>query len=407
MKCRHCCDDLELELIDLGYAPPSNSYVKTVDIKAPEVTFPLRVMVCTRCWLVQTEDFTDASQLFDSDYAYFSSTSTSWLEHARRYVEKVTNDLGLGENSFVVELASNDGYLLKNFVQKRVPCLGIEPTESTALESEKLGVNVLREFFGEKVAIGVGESYGRADLIIGNNVYAHVPDINDFTKGIKSLLADTGIVTLEFPHLYQLIQKLQFDTIYHEHFSYLSVETVSNIFSSAGLTVFDVEALPTHGGSVRVYGCHSEADFECTGRLKELLKMEKDFGLNRKETYKNFSSKVIKIRDDIRTFFIQCHSQNKKVAAYGAAAKGNTLLNFCGIDRSDLIAVFDGAAAKQGKLMPGSHIPILAPDELNNIDPDVLVILPWNLQQELVETLRGDLGYKGEIVTLLPQKMHI
>lgn len=228
MKCRHCNQNLELELVDLGYAPPSNAYVKISQNKAPEVTFPLRVMVCTNCWLVQTEDFNDPSDLFDSDYAYFSSTSTSWLEHARSYVEKVTRDFSLGPDSFVVELASNDGYLLKNFVKNGVPCLGIEPTESTALASEKLGVPVIREFFGSDVGMRVASSFGKADLIIGNNVYAHVPDINDFTKGIKSLLADTGTVSLEFPHLHQLINHLQFDTIYHEHFSYLSVGTSMN-----------------------------------------------------------------------------------------------------------------------------------------------------------------------------------
>lgn len=407
MKCRHCNQNLELELVDLGYAPPSNAYVKISQNKAPEVTFPLRVMVCTNCWLVQTEDFNDPSDLFDSDYAYFSSTSTSWLEHARSYVEKVTRDFSLGPDSFVVELASNDGYLLKNFVKNGVPCLGIEPTESTALASEKLGVPVIREFFGSDVGMRVASSFGKADLIIGNNVYAHVPDINDFTKGIKSLLADTGTVSLEFPHLHQLINHLQFDTIYHEHFSYLSVGTVAKIFSSVGLKIYDVESLPTHGGSVRVYGCHSDADFQPTDRLEKLLQEENEFGLNRSETYKNFSSEVARIRSEIRSFFAQCQSENKIVAAYGAAAKGNTLLNFCGIDSADLTAVFDGAVAKQGKLMPGSHIPIMAPSQISSVRPDVLVILPWNLQHELSVLLRDELNYEGEIVILLPKPSKI
>lgn len=407
MNCRHCKKALELELVDLGCAPPSNAYVKTEDAGKSEINFPLRVMVCTNCWLVQTEDFNDASELFDSDYAYFSSTSTSWLEHARKYVENMISIFSLGKDSFVVELASNDGYLLKNFVHHEIPCLGIEPTESTASRCEKIGIPVVKKFFNEKVGVSIASSYGKADLITGNNVYAHVPDINDFTKGIKSLLADTGIVTLEFPHLLKLLQHMQFDTIYHEHFSYLSVGVVSKIFDSVGLKVFDVETLETHGGSVRIYGCHSDATFNCTDRLNKLLQAEQEFGLETRETYLTFASKVAKARENVRIFFARCRTQNKKIAAYGAAAKGNTLLNYCGIDSTDLVAVFDGALSKQGKLMPGSRVPIMSPDKISNVDPNVLVILPWNLKQEIKELLREELKYKGDIVILIPEPIVI
>lgn len=403
MKCRHCGDHLSLELVDLAYAPPSNAYVKLCDVREPEITFPLRVLVCTSCWLVQTEDYNEADNLFDSNYAYFSSTSSSWLAHARKYADIVIKEYSLNQKSFVVELASNDGYLLRNFVERDIPCLGIEPTESTASQSEKVGVPVLKEFFGSSVARSVAQSHGKADLIIGNNVYAHVPDINDFTEGMKALLSEGGVITLEFPHLLELLKHMQFDTIYHEHFSYLSVATVSKIFEKVGLRIFDVEKLKTHGGSVRVFGCHSASKHQSSKRLRAVLEEEAVSGLQSDEAYFGFASEVLKIRDKVRTFFAQCRMENRSVAAYGAAAKGSTLLNFCGIDSLDISAVFDGAHAKQGKAMPGSHIPIMNPSELKNINPDILIILPWNLEKELKTHLRDTLGYNGEIVKLMPK----
>ena len=403
LKCRHCGDHLSLELVDLAYAPPSNAYVKLCDVREPETTFPLRVLVCTSCWLVQTEDYNEADSLFDSEYAYFSSTSSSWLAHAEKYVDFVIQEYSLNQNSFVVELASNDGYLLRNFVERDVPCLGIEPTESTASQAEKIGIPVLKEFFGTTVGNRVAQSHSRADLIIGNNVYAHVPDINDFTQGMKALLSEDGVITLEFPHLLELLNHMQFDTIYHEHFSYLSVATVSKIFERSRLRIFDVEKLTTHGGSVRVFGCHVDSKHQTSDRLIALLEEEVASGLQSEETYFGFASEVLTIRDKVRTFFAQCRSENRTVAAYGAAAKGSTLLNFCGIDSLDISAVFDGAHAKQGKAMPGSHIPIMNPSELKIINPDVLIILPWNLEKELKRLLRDTLGYEGEIVKLMPE----
>lgn len=383
MKCRHCAFPLEHTFLDLGFAPPSNAYLTRKDLARPEKYYPLKIKVCDQCWLVQTEDYTQADELFSSEYAYFSSTSTGWLAHAARYAEKMIRQLQLTKDSVVIEVASNDGYLLKNFVAAGIPCLGIEPTASTAAAAEKLGVPVMREFFCEQLGKQLATTGKQADLIAGNNVYAHVPDINDFTRGLKAALKPGGTITLEFPHLMRLIEHIQFDTVYHEHFSYLSLYTVNRIFKAAGLRVWGIEELPTHGGSLRIYGCHAEDARETTPVVSAMLAEEARRGLQTLATYQHFQAKADQVKDDLLAFLIEQKRKGKKVAAYGAAAKGNTLLNYAGVKPDLLPFVCDAAAAKQGKFMPGSHIPILAPTVLLEQRPDYLVILPWNIAAEV------------------------
>jgi SAM-dependent methyltransferase len=403
MKCRHCAMTLEHSFVDLGYAPPSNAYAYAEALSDPEVHYPLRVKVCHRCWLVQTEDYARAEELFSADYAYFSSTSSSWLEHAAEYARKITERLHLGPESFVIEVASNDGYLLKNFVAAGIPCLGIEPTAGTAAAAEALGIPVMREFFGEALGRQLPGEGRAADLIAGNNVYAHVPDINDFTRGLAAALKPEGTVTLEFPHLVPLIEQTQFDTIYHEHFSYLSLTTVARIFAEASLRVWDVEELPTHGNSLRVYGCHADAAITTTDRVDALLAREDEFGVTRLDTYTEFQKRADRVKDDLLTFLIEQKRAGRRVAAYGAAAKGNTLLNYAGV-RPDLLPyVCDAAKSKQGKFLPGSHIPIRSPEALWENPPDYVVILPRNIAQE-VRTQLKDLGEAGaSFVTAVPE----
>jgi len=383
MKCRHCGKPLEHSFLDLGFAPPSNAYLIAEDLARPEKYYPLKVMVCDRCWLVQTEDYAQADELFNSDYAYFSSTSTGWLAHAALYAEKMIKELELDKDSMVIEVASNDGYLLKNFVAAGIPCLGIEPTASTAEAAMKLNIPVAQEFFGEQLGLRLASEGNQADLIAGNNVYAHVPDINDFTLGLKAALKPGGTITLEFPHLMCLIQQAQFDTVYHEHFSYLSLNTVSNIFKTAGLKIWHVEKLSTHGGSLRIYGCHAEDGRQETEAMKAVLAEEASQGLQTLATYQGFQVRADRIKYDLLTFLIEQKRAGKKVVAYGAAAKGNTLLNYAGIKPDLLPFVCDAAPAKQGKYMPGSHIPILPPAVLQREDPDYVLILPWNIAAEV------------------------
>lgn len=403
MKCRHCQSELTLSLVDLGSAPPSNAYLTAETLRAPEKYYPLRVMVCTQCWLAQTEDYTQADELFDADYAYFSSTSTGWLAHAARYTEKMTQQMGLTQQSMVIEVASNDGYLLKNFVATGIPCLGIEPTASTAIAAEQLGIPVLREFFCEKLGKQLAVEGKQADLIAGNNVYAHVPDINDFTRGLKAALKPAGTITLEFPHLMELLEHTQFDTVYHEHFSYLSLFTVSRIFQAVGLRVCDVEEFPTHGGSLRVYGCHADDPRSTSSAVKNMLAEENRRGLQAEGIYKNFQIRADKVKDDLLAFLIEQKRAGKKVAAYGAAAKGNTLLNYAGVKPDLLPFVCDAAAAKQGKFMPGSHIPILSPAALPEQRPDYLVILPWNIAAEVKRQNVGLAELGTKFVTAIPK----
>jgi SAM-dependent methyltransferase len=403
VKCRHCASPLEHTFLDLGFAPPSNAYLTNEDFTRPEKYYPLRVKVCDQCWLVQTEDYARADELFSSEYAYFSSTSVGWLAHAALYAEKMIRQLQLTNNSLVIEIASNDGYLLKNFVAANIPCLGIEPTTSTAIAAENIGIPVLREFFGEQLGAQLAASGKQADLIAGNNVYAHVPDINDFTRGLKAALKPGGTITLEFPHFMRLVESVQFDTVYHEHFSYLSLYTVSGIFHTAGLRVWDMEELPTHGGSLRIYGCHVEEAREPTAAVSAMLNKEARLGLQTLTTYQHFQAKADQVKDDLLVFLIKQKRAGKTVAAYGAAAKGNTLLNYAGVKPDLLPFVCDAAVAKQGKFMPGSHIPILAPTALVEQRPDYLLILPWNIAAEVKQQNAGVAALGTKFVTAVPK----
>jgi len=403
MNCRHCDSPLEHPFLDLGYAPPSNAYLTEQDLTKPEPYYPLKLLVCTNCWLVQTEDYAQAEELFSSDYAYFSSTSSTWLAHATHYADAMEKRLDLDENSFVIEVASNDGYLLRNFVEAGIPCLGIEPTAGTADAAEVLGIPVLREFFGESLGIRLAAEGKQADLIAGNNVYAHVPDINDFTSGLKAALKPTGTITLEFPHLMQLIEHNQFDTVYHEHFSYLSLYTIRRIFEQADLRVWDVEELSTHGGSLRVFGCHNDDPRETTESVNSLLAEEAARGLQAHAIYGEFQSRADQVKDQVLTFLLTQKKEGKSVVAYGAAAKGNTLLNYAGIKPDLLPMVCDASPAKQGKFMPGSHIPIVKPDVLREIRPDFVLVLPWNIVGEVADQCSHIYEWGGRFATAVPK----
>lgn len=403
MNCRHCQQALTHTFLDLGIAPPSNAYLTAAQLTRPEPMFPLKLFVCEHCWLVQTEDVTAADNLFTDDYAYFSSVSQSWLAHAHDYCQMITERLKLDKQHFVVEIAANDGYLLKNFVAADIPCLGIEPTLSTAAAAEKMGVPVLREFFGQQLAERLVQQGAQADLIIGNNVYAHVPDINDFTQGLTTLLKPSGTITLEFPHLLQLIEKRQFDTVYHEHFSYLSLLSVKQIFADAGLRIVDVETLPTHGGSLRIYGCHQADPREQSAMVDDLLEQERAFGLDRLPIYTHFQQQADILATALVDFLQHQQALGKSVMAYGAAAKGNTLLNYAGITTELLPAVCDAAQSKQGKFLPGSHIPIVSPEKIQLVRPDYLLILPWNIAEEVMQQQAVIREWGGQFVTAIPQ----
>lgn len=403
MTCRHCGALLRNSFIDLGFSPPSNAYLRAEDLNRPETYYPLRVAVCDQCWLVQTEDYARADELFSADYAYFSSTSTSWLHHAADYAQMIIQRLGLSAADFVMEVACNDGYLLKNFVAAGIPCLGIEPTDSTAAAAEGEGIDVVREFFGESLGRRLAQSGRAADLIVGNNVYAHVPDINDFTRGLAAALKPDGTVTLEFPHLLNLIDRNQFDTIYHEHFSYLSLTAVTRIFAGAGMRVWDVEELPTHGGSLRVYGCHTASHITATGQVESLLSREESFGMRSIETYTGFQIRADRVKDDFLAHLIAQKRAGRTVVAYGAAAKGNTLLNYAGVKPDLLPFVSDAAESKQGRFLPGSHIPVRSPRELRDAVPDEVVIMPWNIAQEVRSQLADLTPLGTKFVTAVPE----
>ena len=401
--CRHCSAKLTTQVLDLGHAPPSNSYILPEQLNKPELTFPLRLRICEECWLLQTEDYTDASLLFDHNYAYFSSTSQSWLEHAKDFVFEMVSRLGLSSTSHVLEIASNDGYLLRNFIDRKIPCLGIEPTKSTAIVAEQLGIPVERSFFDSKLAEKLAKSGKLSDLVIANNVLAHVPDINDFCLGLAKVLKPNGVLSVEVPYLVNLIRSCQFDTVYHEHFSYFSFHTINKIFAKHGLKVFDVEKIGTHGGSLRVFACLEKANYQRTEQCIRLEEIENQFGIKHVSFYSNLQEQSENIKDSFIRFLIDAKAEGKSVAAYGAAAKGNTLLNFAGI-RPDLIrCVFDAAAAKQGKFLPGSHIPILSPKELSSEYFDYIVILPWNLSDEISIALSKVIKPNTFFVTAIPE----
>jgi SAM-dependent methyltransferase len=402
MNCRHCGTPLWCPFLDLGHAPLSNAYLSAADLDAPEAYFPLRLNVCERCWLVQTQDFARADQLFGADYAYFSSTSKSWCAHAERYYQMAQTRFGLGENSFVVEIGSNDGYLLRHFVAGRIPCVGIEPTARTAAAAQALGVPVLCEFFSRGLGSRLSGQVRPADLIIGNNVYAHVPDINDFTAGLKAALKPGGVITLEFPHLLRMIEGGQFDTAYHEHFSYLSLRTVQQIFDACGLRVFDVEELAMHGGSLRVFGCHENDERAASRSVSALVEAEERGGLRRPTTYQHFQARADAIKNDLLAFLIEEKRNGRSVAAYGAAAKGNTLLNYAGVKPDLLPYVCDASPSKQGKFLPGSHIEVVPPSTIHERKPATIVIFPWNIAGEIIAQEREIRNWGGRFAIAVP-----
>jgi SAM-dependent methyltransferase len=403
MKCRHCCSDLKLSFLDLGSAPPSNAYLTAEQLRKSELWLPLRLLVCESCWLVQTEDYTGREALFSEDYAYFSSFSTSWLAHAKDYVECMIQRFRLGAASCVVEVAANDGYLLQYVKQANVPCYGIEPTKSTASIAREKGIEIVESFFGVELAEKLTSRGKAADLIVANNVLAHVPDINDFVSGFSRLLKPTGVATFEFPHLLKMVQENQFDTAYHEHYSYLSLNSALRIFKHNGLQIFDVEELSTHGGSLRVYAQRSDiGTLIPTTKITNILREEIDAGVETGIFYRHFQCAAEKIKDDLICFLIEAKREGLKVGAYGAAAKGNTMLNFAGV-RPDLLPyVVDRNPAKQGKFMPGSRIPIVNEAHLKNHQPDRIIILPWNLSQELMLQLAYATEWGAIFVRFVP-----
>jgi len=404
MKCRFCAASLDLSLVDLGSAPPSNAYLSAHSLKTPEKWFPLSVMVCQECWLVQTEDFAQASELFDAEYAYFSGYSSSWLVHCEQYVSEMIDRLGLNVGSHVVEIAANDGCLLQYFKQRGISCTGVEPTASTAQSARSKGIFVVEEFFGARLAKELLTAGKQADLITANNVLAHVPDINDFVAGFATLLKPHGIATFEFPHLLQLVAENQFDTIYHEHFSYLSLTTVSKIFAANGLEAFEVQKLPTHGGSLRVFCQRRDTGQRViNGSMQEALLEEARAGMLSAAFYADFQSRIESVKNEFLEFLLRARREGKLVAAYGAAAKGNTLLNFAGV-RADLLAfVVDKNPAKQDKYLPGSRIPIVSEELLLEHKPRYVVILPWNLKEEVMQQLAYIKEWGGSFVTAVPR----
>ena len=391
--CRHCQSELEHTVIDLGHQPPSNAYLTSEQLNLPEVTYPLKVFVCDSCWLVQLPAHAEAEKLFTADYAYLSSTSISWCSHAKSFVENAIERLCLGANSHVIEIASNDGYLLQYFQEKGIPCIGIEPTRATAKEAIAKGITTIERFF----SLSLAEELEKADLIVANNVLAHVPDINDFVSGIAKLLKPQGRASIEFAHVLQLLNGNQFDTIYQEHYSYLSLRIVQRISAWAGLDVVDVEELSTHGGSLRVWLAIEGAE-EPTAMVKTVLDKEKQAGLEGIKTYLGFQQRAESAKFGLLEFLLQAKQSGKKVLGYGAAAKGNTILNYAGVMTDLLPAVADRAISKQGKFLPGSHIPVISQEQLATERPDSVLVLPWNWILELKSQLHGQ-----SLVTAIPK----
>lgn len=403
-SCRFCQSPLTQDFLDLGSQPLANSYLSPSQLAAgAEKSYPLHTRVCGQCFLVQADDPVDAGDIFDADYAYFSSYSESWVAHAKRYAEAMIARFGLGPKSLVIEVASNDGYLLKHFKSAGVPILGIEPTANTAQAAIEIGVPTEVSFFNAATGRDLAARGISADLMAGNNVLAHVPDIGDFVAGFPFVLAPEGVLTFEFPHLLNLMELVQFDTIYHEHFSYLSLLAVEKVLRANGLRPFDVELLPTHGGSLRLFCCHDAARHAETAALVALRQREHDAGLDKLSTYGGFTARVEAVRESFLTFLAKAREEGKRVAAYGAAAKGNTFLNYAGVGTDDIVAVFDANPHKQDRFLPGSHIPILAPSKVGEIKPDYLLILPWNLKAEIMEQMTVIRSWGGRFVTASPE----
>jgi SAM-dependent methyltransferase len=402
-KCRFCETPLEHTFIDLGVSPLANSYLKTEQLQQMEPFYPLHVYVCKNCHLVQLPLAQSPEEIF-SDYAYFSSYSESWLKHAKTYTEQMVKRFGFGPHSQIVEIASNDGYLLQYFKEKGIPVLGIEPAKNVAEEAQKAGIPTIVKFFGTQTAVELAKQGKCADLLLGNNVLAHVPDINDFVKGMKKLLKQKGVITMEFPHLMRLINENQFDTIYHEHFSYFSFITVEKIFASHGLTIFDVDELSTHGGSLRIYARHTEdASKPVSTSVTNLKKREEEAGFTSTKYYLSFSEKAKETKRNILTFLIETKRNGKSIGGYGAPAKGNTLLNYCGIRTDFIDYTVDRSPHKQDHYLPGTHIPIYNPEKIRETRPDYLVILPWNLKEEIMEQMSYIREWGGKFVVFIPE----
>lgn len=401
-SCRFCDTPLEEIFCDLGMSPASNSMVRLENADAPEPFYPLAVYVCSKCLLVQLPEHKSAEDIFSDDYVYFSSYSDSWLKHCESYCQDMQARFGLGAKSQVIEIASNDGYLLQYFKARAIPVLGIEPASSVAREAERKGIPTLVKMFGRDTARSVVGDGTSADLLLGNNVLAHVPDINDFVSGLKILLKPDGVITIEFPHLLKLIEGIQFDTIYHEHYSYLSLHVVQQVFAAHGLRIFDCDTLTTHGGSLRIYACHDSSAHEMSKNVEQVLASEAAAGLLKIDGYRGFDDLVRKVKRDLLSFLIDVKTQGKCVAGYGAAAKGNTLLNYCGIRGDFIDFVADRSTAKQGRLLPGTRIPVVDPSVIETAKPDYLVILPWNLRDEIVTSMSGIRSWGGKFVIPLP-----
>lgn len=404
MQCRFCKTELKHVFIDLFNSPASNSFVTAEQLNEPETFYPLKVFTCHQCYLVQVDEYKKSDAIFNSDYVYFSSYSTTWLAHAREYANKMVARFGFNTQSQVIEIASNDGYLLQYFHQKNIPVLGIEPTANTAKVAIEKGISSVVDFFGVRLASELKKKNVQADLLLGNNVLAHVPDIVDFVKGLKLALKPQGVITMEFPHLMQLVENNQFDTIYHEHFSYLSFSTVKRIFAAQGLELFDVEELPTHGGSLRIYAKHAEDSSKpISEAVEQLLKKEESKGMNSLAYYDNFQQKALQVKLDLTELLIKLKREGATVAAYGAAAKGNTLLNYCGIKNDLIDFVVDANPHKQGKWLPASHIPVVNEAHLKQTKPQYVIILPWNLKEEITRQLTYIKEWGGRFIVPIPK----
>ncbi len=403
-KCRFCGTPLEYSVVDLGMSPLCNKQVRPEEKNDMEKFYPLHAYVCNNCWLMQLEEFATPDEIFAEDYTYFSSYSDSWLAHCKKYTQLMIERFGFNSKSKVVELASNDGYLLQYFIEAGVPVLGVEPARNVAEVAREKGVPTEDVFFGVETAKELSERHGKANLLLGNNVLAHVPDINDFVSGMKIMLAEGGVITMEFPHLQRLIENNQFDTIYHEHFSYLSFVAVNRIFAHHGITLFDVEELPTHGGSIRIYGRHTEDEAKpVTEAARELLEREREMGFESPEYYANFKEQVKETKRKLLEFLIQAKREGKTVVGYGAPGKGNTLLNYCGIRTDFLDYTVDRSPHKQGNYLPGTHIPVFAPEKIRETKPDYILILPWNLKNEISEQMSYAREWGAKFVIPIPE----
>ena len=401
-RCRHCDHVLEHSMIDLGMSPLCEDFLRAEELNAMERFYPLHVFVCDRCWLVQAADFSSNEEIFDEDYGYFSSYSTSWLAHARRYVDEMVERLSLDEESFVVEVASNDGYLLRNFVERGIPCLGVEPAAGVAAAARTLGIETRVTFFTTTLATELAAAGRRADLVIGNNVLAHTPYVNDFVKGVSVLLAPGGTATFEFPHVLRLLEEVQFDTIYHEHYSYYSLYTVRRMFESVGLRVVDVQELPTAGGSLRIFVEHAAAGTEPSAAVAALLEREERGGLRDIATYLDFGERAAQVKNELLKLLIELKEAGRTVGGYGAPGKGNTLLNYCGIKPDLLPWTCDRSEHKHGRYCPGSRIPIHPPSYIDRMKPDYVLILPWNLREEIVGQLAHVREWGGKFIVPIP-----